>query len=76
MKEVNVKLCVVELIGTERLADSTLISLLLEIDGGNVACEAILARVVLWVFYLIHRGERIVHCGTDESHELIEIYWL
>jgi len=41
-----------ELIGTERLVDFPLVSLLLGFDGGNVACEAVLTRVVLWVFCL------------------------
>lgn len=27
-------------------------------------------------FFPFHLGERLIHCGTDELHELIEIYWL
>ena len=63
MKEVTVKLCVEVLIHTERLADLTLISLLLGIDGGNMACEAIVARVVLWVFFSLTRSRRRKGCS-------------
>lgn len=45
------KLCVEELIDTERLTDLTSISLLLGIDGGSMVWEAIVARVVLWVLF-------------------------
>lgn len=50
--------------------------MLLGPDDGNVVHEAVVARVVLWVFSLIHGGERVVRCETGESHELTEIYWL
>lgn len=39
-------------------------------------CEAIVSRVVLSFFSLLEGGERVIHCGTDELRELIEIYWL
>lgn len=72
MKEVNVKLRVEECLDTARLADLTLISLLLGIDSGDVVGEGSLV-----VFFpLIHGGERVVRSGTDELHELMEIRWL
>lgn len=44
------KLCVEELIDTKRLVAFISISLLLGIDGGNMACEAIVARAVVFFF--------------------------
>lgn len=57
------KLCVEELIDTKRLVAFISISLLLGIDGGNMACEAIVARAIVFFFspspILIHREERL-----------------
>lgn len=73
------KLCVEELIDTKRLVAFISISLLLGVDGGNMACEAIVARAVVFFFplpYTHSQRRKVVHCGTQELDELREIYWL
>lgn len=50
------KLRVEELVDTERLADLTLMSLLLGIDGGDMVGEGSLVAF----FPLIHGGDRVV----------------
>lgn len=42
------KLFVEELIDTKRLVAFISISLLLSVDGGNMACEAIVARAIVF----------------------------